>query len=88
MEKYIVSPLLCCLLFSSAPLRPRGSRLTASASAVSGWQHQSIKTDSYLLDELTEKGQGDSAFECVPQAFRKAPLCFTIGNICFSEGGF
>lgn len=28
------------------------------------------------------------SFGCVPQAFRKAPLCFTIGDICFGKVAF
>lgn len=55
------------------------------------WQHQSIKMDSADSSvHFTEgdAGQMDSAFGCVPQAFRKAPRCFTNGNICFGKVAF
>lgn len=79
--------------FNSSPLQPReahGSLLWPQPASVFSWQHQNIRMDSAYssVHSLTDTGQRDSTVGCVPLAFSKAPLCFTIRNICFGKVAF
>lgn len=96
MEHYILGPSLC-FLFCLIQLTSSHTRLMARQFglcfrlSLTASKHQngfSSLFSSYCSDRPADTGQRDRAFGCVPQAFRKAPLCFTIGNICFGKMAF